>query len=142
MNVIQLDKITLPEDTELQFCENNTRHAGTPLQFVDAKGGFLYKANFVVKGDKEKFRPKERASKKILKQQQAQAVTAETFVDQNKDEMLETYDEAWLDTQKDNFELVYLGHSYHPGIKSLNFGVNIQQVSVWKHKQMVLKYQV
>ncbi|MCW8830398.1 MAG: OmpA family protein, partial [Gammaproteobacteria bacterium] len=50
VHVVQLDKETIPDNMEIVACEENTRFAGTPYsQFVDVKGGTMWRANFYVK---------------------------------------------------------------------------------------------
>ena len=49
-HVVQLDKASLPEEYEAVLCEDHTRHAGTEFsQFVDVKGGSLWRADFYVR---------------------------------------------------------------------------------------------
>jgi len=50
VHVVQLDVETIPDNLEVVACEENTRFAGTPYsQFVDVKGGTMWRANFYVK---------------------------------------------------------------------------------------------
>ena len=50
VHVVQLDVETIPDNLEIVACEENTRFAGTPFsQFVDIKGGSMWRANFYVK---------------------------------------------------------------------------------------------
>ena len=50
VHVVQLDKESLPDNLEVIDCERNTRHAGTPYsQFVDFKGGTLWRVDFFVR---------------------------------------------------------------------------------------------
>lgn len=50
VHVVQLDKDSIPDNLELISCEENTRFAGTAYsQFVDVKGGSMWRANFYVK---------------------------------------------------------------------------------------------
>lgn len=50
VHVVQLDVETIPDNLEVVACEENTRFAGTPYsQFVDIKGGSMWRANFYVK---------------------------------------------------------------------------------------------
>jgi uncharacterized repeat protein (TIGR01451 family) len=49
-HVVQLDKESIPDDLEIVACEENTRFAGTPYsQFVDIKGGSMWRADFYVR---------------------------------------------------------------------------------------------
>ncbi len=49
-HVVQLDLDTLPAHFEIDHCEANSRHAGTPFsRFVDLQGGTLWRADFHVK---------------------------------------------------------------------------------------------
>lgn len=46
-HVIQIDEESLPDNLEPFICEGNTRFAGSPgSQFVDTRGGTLWRANF------------------------------------------------------------------------------------------------
>jgi len=50
VHVVQLDVETIPDNLEVVACEENTRFAGTAYsQFVDVKGGSMWRANFYVK---------------------------------------------------------------------------------------------
>ncbi|MCK5003074.1 MAG: OmpA family protein [Gammaproteobacteria bacterium] len=50
VHVVQLDTETIPDNMEIVACEENTRFAGTAYsQFVDVKGGTMWRANFYVK---------------------------------------------------------------------------------------------
>lgn len=120
MHVVQLDKITLPKGVEMELCHDNTRYAGTNFsQFIDVKGGFVHKANFVVKGDKEKYRLKE-AQKSVI----IDPATSEKDANfNNLPKQMKMYSEVWLDKQNNDFTLVYPSPQDHPNIKSLNFGV-------------------
>ena len=126
LNVYQLDKVTLPEGVEVSLCKDNTRHAGTAFsQFVDVSGGYLYKVNFTLKGDKEKYRKIQEAI--IAKENSVTNITPQQQQNQidelPENSLIRQYDEKWLDTQKIEFKLIYPGENYHPGIRSLNFGV-------------------
>lgn len=48
-HVVQLDTLTLPEGYEATLCADRVRHAGRSYsQFVDVRGGALWRADFVV----------------------------------------------------------------------------------------------
>ena len=48
-HVVAVDAATVPASHELVLCENNTRFAGDPgSQFIDVKGGTLWRADFYV----------------------------------------------------------------------------------------------
>ncbi|MDH3342585.1 MAG: OmpA family protein, partial [Gammaproteobacteria bacterium] len=50
VHVVQLDTETIPDNLEIVACEENTRFAGTAYsQFVDVKGGTMWRANFYVR---------------------------------------------------------------------------------------------
>ncbi|MDH5389151.1 MAG: OmpA family protein [Gammaproteobacteria bacterium] len=50
VHVVQLDVDTIPDNMEIVACEENTRFAGTAYsQFVDVKGGTMWRANFYVR---------------------------------------------------------------------------------------------
>ncbi len=49
-HVVQVDKTSIPDNLEIVDCVNNTRFAGTPYsQFVDIKGGTLWRTDFYVR---------------------------------------------------------------------------------------------
>ncbi len=49
-HVVQIDTASLPEDMELVQCGNNTRWAGRSFsQFIEARGGALWRADFYVR---------------------------------------------------------------------------------------------
>lgn len=49
-HVVQLDKITVPDEYEVVLCEDNSRHANTAFsQFVDLQPGTLWRADFYVR---------------------------------------------------------------------------------------------
>lgn len=48
-HVVQLDTVTVPQGYEATLCEGRTRHAGRAAsQFVDLRGGALWRADFVL----------------------------------------------------------------------------------------------
>lgn len=50
VHVVQLDVESIPDNLEIVACEENTRFAGTAhSQFVDVKGGSMWRANFYVR---------------------------------------------------------------------------------------------
>ncbi|MDH5611780.1 MAG: OmpA family protein [Gammaproteobacteria bacterium] len=50
VHVVQLDTETIPDNLEIVACEENTRFAGNVYsQFVDVKGGTMWRANFYVR---------------------------------------------------------------------------------------------
>ncbi len=54
-HVVQIDTATLPEGYEAVQCEENTRFAGSAIsQFVDARGGAVWRANFYLRNNKPK----------------------------------------------------------------------------------------
>ena len=49
-HIVQLDKESIPDNLEIVDCVRNTRFAGTPYsQFVDIKGGSLWRVDFYVR---------------------------------------------------------------------------------------------
>jgi uncharacterized repeat protein (TIGR01451 family) len=123
-NVIQLDKITLPKGVEMSFCKNNTRHAGTDFsQFVDTLGGHIYKVNFTLKGDKEKYRPVKKAdAAQIILSELSQKERNALLSRRAETSMAYRYNSVWLETQNSDFKLIYPSDTDHPGGQSMSFG--------------------
>ena len=52
-HVVQVDKVSIPDNLEIVDCVKNTRYAGTPYsQFVDIQGGTLWRTDFYVREKK------------------------------------------------------------------------------------------
>ncbi len=123
-HVLQLDRYALPKGVESVLCKNNTRHAGTAFsRFIDVTGGFVYKANFSLSGDKEKFRPvvkKPEFDPSLTPEGQEQPAAPGQW---GKNTPIGYFNAEWLDMQDPSFQLVYPGKKFNPSIKSLNFGV-------------------
>jgi len=105
-HVVQVDEDSLPDGTELFLCKDNTRYAGNPAsQFVDARGGAVWRANFHLK----RLRDRKPAPAK------AAAVNADT-------EYL-GFDRKWLDAQSPDAAFAYPAEGATPSAASVNLGV-------------------
>lgn len=105
-HVVQVDRQTLPEGYDLVSCVENTRFAGRAgSQFVDVKGGGLWRANFY-----------------LQKRYGAQALeaTAEAGTRMSDERR---FDNAWLATQDDQPTWVYPDTSRTPSKPSVNIGI-------------------
>ncbi len=107
-HVVQVDEESLPDGTELVLCRDNTRYAGNARsQFVDARGGSVWRANFHLK------RTRAAAAK-------AEASAAETV---NPDKEYLDYNKLWLDGQTAGNAIAYPAEGATPSAASLNLGV-------------------
>ncbi len=107
-HVVQVDEASLPDGTELALCRDNTRYAGNAgSQFVDARGGSVWRANFHLK----RIRPA--AEKK--------AEAAPETVNPDKEYL--KFDKAWLNGQTAENAVAYPAAQATPSAASLNFGV-------------------
>lgn len=107
-HVVQVDEESLPDGTELVLCRDNTRYAGNAgSQFVDARGGAVWRANFHLK----RLRPA--AEKK--------AETAPETVNPDKEYL--RFDKTWLNGQLGGNEFAYPAEGATPSAASVNLGV-------------------
>ena len=107
-HVVQVDEESLPDGTELVLCRDNTRYAGNARsQFVDARGGSVWRANFHLK------RTRPAAAKD-------EAPAAETV---NPDKEYLDYNKLWLDGQTAGNAIAYPAEGATPSAASLNLGV-------------------
>ncbi|MFZ5619150.1 MAG: hypothetical protein ACOZAA_17695, partial [Pseudomonadota bacterium] len=106
-HVVEVDEASLPDGYELAQCVDNTRFAGSPRsQFVDAKGGKVWRANFYLKKSGAAA-PASPAPKK--------AFNAET-------EYL-SYDKIWLNQQTADLAWAYPAEGVTPSSPSVNIGL-------------------
>ncbi len=106
-HVVQVDEDSLPAGYELVQCVNNTRYAGSARsQFVDAKGGKTWRANFYVR-----------------KTSDATTAIEEEKPTLNADKEYLSYDKAWLNLQTDDFAFAYPASDVTPSSPSVNIGV-------------------
>ncbi|MEO0465035.1 MAG: hypothetical protein AAF216_00720 [Pseudomonadota bacterium] len=103
-HVVQLDLATLPKGYEPMVCEDTTRYAGSATsQFVDVRGGAIWRANFYLK-----------RSNDVELEVEAPAVDANT-------EYLD-YDHKWLEAQSRETGWAYPLDGYVPNKRSMNIG--------------------
>ena len=111
-HVVQVDEASLPAGYELVRCVANTRFAGSARsQFVDAKGGKVWRANFHVKksGDAASDAPAAPAAQK-------KAFNADT-------EYLD-FDKIWLNSQPNaDLAFAYPASGVTPTSPSVNIGL-------------------
>jgi uncharacterized repeat protein (TIGR01451 family) len=106
-HVVQVDEDSLPDGYGLVLCHDNTRYAGNPgSQFVDARGGAVWRANFHVK--------------KLREAAPAAKSEAEAY---NPDTDYRRFDKAWLNSQTGGNAFAYPADGATPSAASLNLGV-------------------
>ncbi|MEO1786148.1 MAG: hypothetical protein AAFR41_03900 [Pseudomonadota bacterium] len=104
-HVVRIDPETLPQGYEPMVCEENTRYAGSATsQFVDVRGGTVWRANFYLKRTGE---------------------IAEETVEERFNPLTEyrAYDKAWLDRQDRGLSWVYPDNARTPSVPSINAGI-------------------
>jgi uncharacterized repeat protein (TIGR01451 family) len=107
VHVVQLDEETLPPGFSPMMCEENTRFAGSMTsQFVDVKGGTLWRANFYLQRNEDYVEP----------------VEAETEEEEPLAEYLQ-YDQGWLATQTPETAWVYPDTTKTPNVPNANIGI-------------------
>ncbi|MEM7767522.1 MAG: hypothetical protein AAF253_08545, partial [Pseudomonadota bacterium] len=114
-HVVRIDPATLPDGYTPVVCEENTRFAGDPTsQFVDVRGGTIWRANFYLMrtGDTEA---------------DARAEDAAADTEFNDRTEYRDYDQAWLNTQTgqpaDTVEWIYPNVERTPSVPSVNVGI-------------------
>lgn len=106
-HVVQVDEDSLPDGYELVRCLENTRYAGSPRsQFVDAKGGKVWRANFYLKKSSEA----------------AGAASAPQKAFNAEKEYL-SYDKIWLNQQTAALAWAYPADGVTPSSPSVNLGL-------------------
>ncbi|MDZ7629462.1 MAG: hypothetical protein U5J99_13765 [Parvularculaceae bacterium] len=112
-HVVQVDEESLPDAYDLVLCKDNTRYAGAAYsQFVDARGGSVWRANFHVK--------KVRADKPAPLDADGSTADDAAF---NPDTEYRGFDKKWLDGQTGGNAFAYPGEGVTPSAASLNLGV-------------------
>ncbi|HBS36369.1 MAG TPA: hypothetical protein DEA50_15030 [Parvularcula sp.] len=107
-HVVQVDEDSLPGGTELVLCHDNTRYAGSAgSQFVDARGGAVWRANFHLRRTKPA--PEDTAA----------AAPAPV----NPDQEYLRFNKAWLNGQGAGNEVAYPAAGATPSAGSVNLGV-------------------
>jgi uncharacterized repeat protein (TIGR01451 family) len=107
-HIVQVDEESLPDGYGLVLCRDNTRHAGSAgSQFVDARGGAVWRANF-----------------HVTKLREPAAASIERASDPvNPDTDYQKFDKAWLNGQAAGNDFVYPPPGMTPSSASLNLGV-------------------
>lgn len=109
-HVVQLDLVTLPEDYELIFCEENSRFAGTPhSQFVDLQGGTMWRADFYAIQ-----KPKTSVETSAAEKEKAERIKARAMPE---------FDGAWLNKAEPGLAFVWPYDGFLPPIPSVNIAV-------------------
>ncbi|MGH8772033.1 MAG: hypothetical protein ACREV2_12780, partial [Burkholderiales bacterium] len=109
-HVVQLDLDSLSQDYEVVACEQNTRFAGRSYsQFVNVKGGTLWRADFHVRRKTPEAPEKEAAAPKPKKQPQ----------------LVETlpYDEKWLASALPGTEWLHPQESFNPALPAIKIAI-------------------
>lgn len=110
-HIVQLDTDSLSDKYEPVLCEDHTRHANTAFsQFVDVKGGTLWRADFYV-----------RNKQPTTGDTSLKPVEKPADVLEQKDH--DKYDIAWLNKQTNEFSWVYPDESYNPVTPSARIGI-------------------
>ncbi|MEO1028569.1 MAG: hypothetical protein AAFX02_05870 [Pseudomonadota bacterium] len=100
-HVVQIDEATLPQGYEPMICEENTRYAGSAIsQFVDARGGVIWRANFYLKRNEDAI------------DDTIEAVEEEPV-----------YDQAWLDEQPAGTRFAYPDPATTPAVRAIDVGL-------------------
>ncbi len=104
-HVVQIDTETLPKGYEVMTCEENSRTAGSAIsQFIEIKGGGLWRANFYLKSNGE-----------LLSD-----VKETVFNDRTE---YKSFDAQWLDQQTPEPGWVYPDPGRTPSTPSVNIGI-------------------
>ena len=104
-HIVQVDKETLPAGYEIMRCEENSRYAGSAFsQFVEIKGGGLWRANFYLKRNGDALAQKQET----------------VFNDRTE---YKNFDAGWLDTQTPDTGWVYPDPGRTPSVPSVNIGI-------------------
>lgn len=104
-HVVQIDEETLPQGFSPMVCEENTRYAGSATsKFVGVQGGGIWRANFYLKQTGE-----------------IESKTEEVILADN--QAYKKFDDAWLNSQTSEPELVYPNTQDTPARPSINIGI-------------------
>ncbi len=104
-HVVQIDEETLPKGYEIMVCEESSRFAGRAIsQFIEVKGGGLWRANFFLK------RNGDFVEEKII----------EEFNDRTE---YRRFDTEWLNGQTAELDWVYPSPTRTPSTPSVNIGI-------------------
>ncbi|MFN0023379.1 MAG: hypothetical protein ACKVS5_05705 [Parvularculaceae bacterium] len=105
-HVVQVDEDSLAPEYDLHLCKDNTRTAGNAgSQFVDARGGSVWRANFHVKK---------------VREAAPAAAAVEAF---NPETAYRAFDKKWLDGQTPEAAFAYPAEGSTPSAASVNLGV-------------------
>lgn len=107
-HVVQVDEESLPVGTEMVLCRDNTRYAGNAgSQFVDARGGAVWRANFHLKRTQPAAESRAEAAPEAV----------------NPDKEYRLFDKNWLNGQTSGNEFAYPADGATPSAASVNLGV-------------------
>lgn len=100
-HVVQIDEATLPQGYEPMICEENSRYAGSAIsQFVDARGGVIWRANFYLKRNEE---------------------AIDNTIEAIEEEIV--YDTAWVDAQPAGTRFAYPDPATTPAVRAIDVGI-------------------
>jgi len=104
-HVVQVDEETLPKGYEIMVCEESSRFAGRATsQFIEVKGGGLWRANFFLKRNGEFVEEEEKAE----------------FNDRTE---YKDFGAEWLNDQTADLDWVYPSPDRTPSTPSVNIGI-------------------
>lgn len=104
-HVVQVDEETLPNGYEIMVCEESSRFAGRATsQFIEIKGGGLWRANFFLKRNGEFVEEEEKAE----------------FNDRTE---YKDFGAEWLNEQTSDLNWVYPSPARTPSTPSVNIGI-------------------
>ena len=129
-HVVQLDLDSLAEGYELMPCADNTRFAGrTYSQFVNVRGGTLWRADFYVKktGTAQIETPPS-ASVASTTPRSTAAVRRTQLVEQL------PYDDKWLATAEPGIEWLHPQESFNPSIPAIKVAIKHEPTHVLELK--------
>ncbi len=135
-HVVQVDEESLPEGYALVQCDDNTRYAGSARsQFVDAKGGKLWRANFYLKKTASasppplagEVSPKATEGGRNIPPQSASRTAPPLAGEQsqafNADREYLAFDKIWLNQQPAGNQWAYPADGVTPSSPSVNLGL-------------------
>lgn len=104
-HVVQIDVETLPKGYEIMVCEESSRFAGRATsQFIEVKGGGLWRANFFLKRNGE-------------------FIDEEDVAEFNDRTEYKDFDAKWLNGQSADLDWVYPSPARTPSTPSVNIGI-------------------
>ncbi|MCF6276122.1 MAG: hypothetical protein L3J05_10220, partial [Robiginitomaculum sp.] len=104
-HVVQIDEETLPKGYEVMVCEESSRFAGRATsQFIEVRGGGLWRANFFLKRNGD-------------------FVEEEEIAEFNDRTEYRSFDAEWLNGQTADLDWVYPSPARKPSTPSVNIGI-------------------